>query len=124
MIFELRKEVSSWINANWDASLDLITWRKNLLTGLGSTRLAEGRFWNGLSPEESSVIEEEFSKKGVIGAAQSGVRLLAAVTILEHGTREQKDRYLKPILTGEEVVSALVNLEADLIWQEQQPEQI
>ena len=100
---ELRKEVSSWINANWDASLDLITWRKKLAdSGWGAPDWPREDFGMGLSPEESSVIEEEFSKKGVIGAAQSGVRLLAAVTILEHGTREQKDRYLKPILTGEE----------------------
>ena len=98
---ELRKEVSSWINANWDASLDLITWRKKLAdSGWGAPDWPREDFGMGLSPEESSVIEEEFSKKGVIGAAQSGVRLLAAVTILEHGTREQKDRYLKPILTG------------------------
>ena len=53
---ELRKEVSSWINANWDASLDLITWRKKLAdSGWGAPDWPKEDFGMGLSPEESSV---------------------------------------------------------------------
>ena len=37
-----------------------------------------------------------------VGVARAGVRLLAAATLLEHGTDVQKKKYLRRILTGED----------------------
>jgi alkylation response protein AidB-like acyl-CoA dehydrogenase len=37
-----------------------------------------------------------------VGVAKSGVRLLAAATLLEHGTDLQKKKFLRRILTGED----------------------
>jgi len=47
-------------------------------------------------------VEEEFANVGAVGVARSGVRLLAAATLLEHGTDAQKKKYLRRILTGED----------------------
>ena len=46
--------------------------------------------------------EEEFANVGAVGVATSGVRLLAAATLLEHGTDLQKKKFLRRILTGED----------------------
>jgi alkylation response protein AidB-like acyl-CoA dehydrogenase len=48
------------------------------------------------------VVEEEFANIGAVSAAKSGVRLLAAATLLEHGTDLQKKKFLRRILTGED----------------------
>jgi alkylation response protein AidB-like acyl-CoA dehydrogenase len=47
-------------------------------------------------------VEGAFADFGAVGAAQSGVRMLAAVTLLAHGSHEQKRKYLRGILTGED----------------------
>ena len=48
------------------------------------------------------VVEEEFANVGAVGVAKSGVRLLAAATLLEHGSDLQKKKFLRRILTGED----------------------
>jgi alkylation response protein AidB-like acyl-CoA dehydrogenase len=55
-----------------------------------------------MSPQEASIVEGAFADFGAVGAAQSGVRMLAAVTLLAHGSHEQKHKYLRGILTGED----------------------
>ena len=39
---------------------------------------------------------------GAVGVAKSGVRMLAAATLLEHGSDLQKKKFLRRILTGED----------------------
>jgi alkylation response protein AidB-like acyl-CoA dehydrogenase len=48
------------------------------------------------------VVEEEFANVGAVSVAKSGVRLLAAATLLEHGWDLQKKKLLRRILTGED----------------------
>jgi alkylation response protein AidB-like acyl-CoA dehydrogenase len=48
------------------------------------------------------VIEGEFERIGAISVARTGIRTLAAATILAHGTDLQKEKYLLRILTGED----------------------
>ena len=59
-------------------------------------------FGRDFSPEQSALVEAEFARRGIVGAAQSGPRRLAAETILAHGSEDQKQRYLRPILTGQD----------------------
>ncbi len=49
----------------------------------------------------SAIVEEEIERAGAIGVAKTGIRPLAAATILVHGTDYQKEKYLRPNLTGE-----------------------
>ena len=39
---------------------------------------------------------------GAVGVAKTGIRRLAAATLLEHGTDAQKEKFLRRILTGED----------------------
>jgi alkylation response protein AidB-like acyl-CoA dehydrogenase len=62
----------------------------------------EAWYGRGLPLGLVRAVEEEFASIGAVGVAKSGVRLLAAATLLEHGTDRQKVKYLRRILTGED----------------------
>lgn len=96
-------EVRAWLEANWDPNRDLIGWR-NLLaeSGWGMPHWPVEWYGRGLPLGLTSAIEAEFERIGAVGVARIGIRMLAAATLLEHGTDAQKARYLKPILTGED----------------------
>ena len=57
---------------------------------LGRAELAEGlvrpRAAVGLEP----VVEEEMQRIGAVGVAKTGIRRLAAATLLAHGSRRRK----------------------------------
>jgi len=48
------------------------------------------------------VVDEEIAAANALGVAKSGIRLLAAATLLEHGNDMHKEKYLRRILTGED----------------------
>ena len=99
----VRAEVRAWLEANWDPSLSLLEWR-NMLAESGWGMPVWPREWwgRGLPPGMTPVVEDEFARINAVGVAKSGVRLLVAATILEHGTEAHKERFLKRILTGED----------------------
>jgi alkylation response protein AidB-like acyl-CoA dehydrogenase len=59
-------------------------------------------YGRGLPMRLVRVVEEEFANVGAVSVAKSGVRLLAAATLLEHGSDLQKKKFLRRILTGED----------------------
>jgi alkylation response protein AidB-like acyl-CoA dehydrogenase len=100
---DVRAEVRTWLAANWDAEMPLVAWRNKLVdSGWGMPQWPEAWHGRGLPPGLVRAVEEEFASIGAVGVAKSGVRLLAAATLLEHGTDRQKERFLRRILTGED----------------------
>lgn len=98
----IRQELTEWIDANWDPTRSLIDWRNILVdAGWAAPDWPVESFGRGFSAEQMAVVNDVFASKGVVGAAQAGPRRLAAETILAHGNAEQKQRFLRPILTGE-----------------------
>lgn len=101
-LMNIRAEVASWIDSNWDPELSLRTWREKLVEGgWAMPSWPEAYFGRGFTAEQSAAVAEVFNDKGVLGVAQAGPGRLASHTILTHGTEAQKQKYLKPILTGE-----------------------
>ncbi len=99
----IRTEVRAWLEANWRPDLGLVEWRQKLATsGWGVPHWPTA--WHGRDLPEAlnAAIEDEFTRVGAIGVAKAGIRTLAAATILAHGTDLQKQKYLLPILTGED----------------------
>jgi alkylation response protein AidB-like acyl-CoA dehydrogenase len=83
--------------------MSLVAWRNKLVdSGWGMPQWPEAWYGRGLSLGLVRAVEEEFASIGAVGVAKSGVRLLAAATLLEHGTDRQKEKYLRRILTGED----------------------
>ena len=54
----------------------------------------------GLSPMEQFIFNQELAESGAPGVGGSGVNMLGP-TLIVHGSDEQKDQYLPPILNGE-----------------------
>ena len=100
---EVRAEVREWLAANWDPDMSLVQWRTKLAdSGWGAPQWPKEWYGKGLPSSMVRVVEEEFAAVGAVSAARSGVRHLAAATLLEHGTDAQKKKYLRRILTGED----------------------
>jgi alkylation response protein AidB-like acyl-CoA dehydrogenase len=100
---EVRAEVRNWLEANWDPEMSLVAWRSKLAdSGWGMPHWPEAWYGRGLPAGLTRAVEEEFANIGAVSAAKSGVRLLAAATLLEHGTDLQKKKFLRRILTGED----------------------
>lgn len=99
----VRREVRQWLEANWDPNEDLVAWR-NLLADSGWGMPVWPRQWHGrdLPQALAPVVDEEFARLGAVGVAKTGIRLLAAATLLEHGSDVHKARFLRRILTGED----------------------
>ena len=99
----VRAELRDWLEANWDPNLSLADWRSKLVdSGWGAP--AWPRAWHGrdLPPALEAVVAEEMRRAGAVGVARSGVRGLAAATLLEHGGEFHKRKFLRRILTGED----------------------
>ena len=101
---QVRDEVRGWLADAWDPDITLAEWWERLAeSGWAVPTWPEEWFGKGLpgasSPGSSS---EELRAAGAIGPPAGLGVLLAGPTILAHGTDEQKERYLRPILNGQE----------------------
>lgn len=99
----VRAEVRAWLEANWNPGRGLVEWRRMLAeSGWGAPHWPSQ--WHGRDLPEGlvPVVEEEFARIGAVGVAKTGIRTLAAATILAHGTDMQKEKFLLRILTGED----------------------
>jgi alkylation response protein AidB-like acyl-CoA dehydrogenase len=100
---EVRAEVRDWLAANWDPESPLVAWRNKLVdSGWGMPQWPKEWHGRGLPLSLARVVEEEFASVGAVGVARTGVRMLAAATLLEHGSDLQKKKFLRRILTGED----------------------
>ena len=98
----VRREVRAWLEASWDPDMRLVAWRERLAdSGWGMPHWPREWHGRGLPVALNDVVESEFERIGAVGVARIGIRTLAGATLLEHGTDAQKQRFLKPILTGE-----------------------
>ncbi len=100
---QIRREVSAWLDANWRIDRPLLEWRNILLEGgWAAPHWPEEWHGRGFTLDQAMVVSEVFREMDVVPAAQVGPRGLASETILACGSDDQKERYLKPILTGED----------------------
>ena len=100
---EISQAVHEWLDANWDPDLSLREWREILVAGGWATpHWPSQYFGRDFTQAQSAVVSSIFSQRGIVPVAQTGPRRLAAETILAMGNDDQKSRYLRPILTGEQ----------------------
>jgi alkylation response protein AidB-like acyl-CoA dehydrogenase len=99
----VRSAVRAFIDENFDRDIPLRTWLERLVdSGWASPQWSTQWFGKGLSAELAAVAFDEFRKVKAVGPPAGLGRMLAAPTIIAHGTDEQKQRYVRAILTGEE----------------------
>jgi alkylation response protein AidB-like acyl-CoA dehydrogenase len=99
----VRDEVRVWLEENWNPQRSLIEWRNMLAdTGWGMPAWPEEWHGRGLPEALIPVVEAEFDRAGAVGVAKAGIRMLAAATLLVHGSDMHKKKFLRRILTGED----------------------
>ncbi|WP_419864248.1 acyl-CoA dehydrogenase family protein [Candidatus Poriferisodalis sp.] len=99
---ELRSELDAWLADNWDPEANVREWWQRLaVAGLSNPTLPEpyGRGWGRA---ETRVLVDAIRAAEAIGSPAGLGMLLAAPTVLEHGTPEQIERFVPTILNGAE----------------------
>jgi alkylation response protein AidB-like acyl-CoA dehydrogenase len=98
----LREQARAWIDARFDPGMSLRSWLE-LLADSGCAAPAWPAAWYGrdLPAALAAVAIAEFGAAGVPGPPAGLGPLLAAPTIIAHGTDELKRSYVRAVLTGE-----------------------
>ncbi|HNJ96706.1 MAG TPA: acyl-CoA dehydrogenase family protein [Ilumatobacteraceae bacterium] len=99
---DILEELDAWLADNWDPDLTVGEWWQRLgLSGWSAPALPTNAYGKGLGRNEAIAVANRIQKFGAVPAPGGLGMLLAAPTIAVHGTQEQIDRYVKPIVTGE-----------------------
>ena len=100
---DVRAEVRAFIADAWDPDLTVAQWWELLGdSGWAAPTWPKEWFGRGLARDALAIVGEELRVAGAVGPPAGLGMLLAGPTILAHGTDEQKARYLRPIVTGQE----------------------
>jgi alkylation response protein AidB-like acyl-CoA dehydrogenase len=99
----VRAQVREWIVGNWDPERSLLEWRRCLVES-GWAAPSWNERWHGrdLPAWADEIVAAELAAEGAAGLPMGVGTGLAAPTILTHGPDALRERFLRPILTGEE----------------------
>src|ERR1700760_297593 len=98
----LRVELREWLAANWDPALDVASWWKLAAdAGWAGGHFPADKGGRGLPAQTTGIVREEFTKFGALPPPGGLGMLMAAPTVLTHGTPEQIERFVPPILSGQ-----------------------
>jgi alkylation response protein AidB-like acyl-CoA dehydrogenase len=99
---ELMSDLRTWLAENWDPDLTVGEWWERLgLAGWSAPGLPAGAYGKGMARSDVVLVQQEIAKFGALGAPAGLGLLLAAPTIVAHGTQEQIDHYVREIVTGQ-----------------------
>jgi len=99
---EVRGQVAAWLAGSWDPELSLREWRVRLAdSGWGCPTWPREWCGRGLPASAASVVAEEFARVGAVGPPDGVGLNMAGPTILEHGSDDLKQRFIRPTVTGE-----------------------
>ncbi len=96
----VQSEVRAWVADNWDPAFSLRAWRERLLeSGWAVPSWPERWYGRGLPAWADDVVHREIGRGGAVSSVPAG---LAGPTILEQGPDAMRERFLRPLLTGQE----------------------
>ncbi len=100
---QVRREIRGWVGANWDPALPLVEWRRRLVrSGWAVPSWPSRWFGRDLPAWADGVAAGEVLACGAVGLPVGVGAWLAAPTVLTHGPDAVRERFLWPVLTGEE----------------------
>lgn len=100
---DLLAELDEWLDANWNPDLTVAEWWQLLGTsGWASPSLPVNAYGRGVSRNDAIAVARRIVERGAVPAPGGLGMLLAAPTIAVHGTQEQIERYVLPIVTGQQ----------------------
>jgi len=96
-------ELDAWLDANWDADLTVAQWWQLLgSAGWAAPTLPVNAYGKGLSRSEAIAVGQRIVKRGAVAAPGGLGMMLAAPSIAVHGTPEHIERFVLPIVTGQQ----------------------
>ncbi len=97
----LRDEVRQWLSESWDPDLDVGSWWQRVAqAGWTAPHFSLEEGGRGLPRRSSATVRSVFASYGALRPPGGLGLLMAAPTILLHGSPEQKARLVPPILDG------------------------
>jgi alkylation response protein AidB-like acyl-CoA dehydrogenase len=98
---DLTHQVTAWLDAHWDPALSVEEWWR-LVAGAGWTapHLPAEQGGRGLPRFAEGQVRSLFAAQGALRPPGGLGLLMAAPTILTHGTPDQIERHVPPILDG------------------------
>ncbi len=98
----VQAEVEAWIDEQWDPGLTVRQWWGKLAdAGLSYSQL-DPPFGRAYSRDQQAAVFAALRAKGAMGPPAGIGTMLALPTILTHGTQDQIDRFVRPIIDGSE----------------------
>ncbi|HEY6623511.1 MAG TPA: acyl-CoA dehydrogenase family protein [Acidimicrobiales bacterium] len=99
---ELEAELGVWLKEHWDPDATVAEWWERLGTaGWAAPNWPAKWYGQDVSPAEAVRVQQVIAEFGALGAPGGLGLLLAGPTIAVHGTDEQRQRYLRDIVTGQ-----------------------
>ena len=96
-------ELDAWLDDNWDAELTIAEWWDRLgRSGWASPSLPVNAYGKGMPRNDALAVGKRIVERGAVAAPGGLGMMLAAPTIAAHGSQEQIERYVLPILTGQQ----------------------
>ena len=95
-------ELQDWLHENWDADLTVAEWWMRLgLSGWAAPSLPTNAYGKEVSRSDSVQVARTIGAFGALPAPGGLGMLLAAPTIATHGSPEQIEEFVRPIVTGQ-----------------------
>ena len=95
-------ELQDWLHENWDADLTVAEWWDRLgMSGWAAPSLPRNAYGKEVSRSDSVQIARAIGAFGALPAPGGLGMLLAAPTIATHGSQEQIEDLVRPIVTGQ-----------------------
>jgi len=97
----IRASVREWAEANWDPTMTVREWWQLLAAERYSLpSLPEHAGGRGYSRQEENEVKQGLADAGTLGPPGGIATMMAAPTIAAHGTPEQIEQFVAPILAG------------------------
>jgi alkylation response protein AidB-like acyl-CoA dehydrogenase len=102
MASDVIDDLQKWLDSEWDPDLTVGEWWEKLgREGWSAPSWPSAWYGRDLSREESGRVAATVAEHGALAAPGGLGLLLAGPTIATHGSDEQKQRYLRDIVTGQ-----------------------
>ena len=95
--------VAQWVDANWSKEMSLAEWWQRLAdVGYAFPAWPPGFGGCGTGQSYDRAVQQALGSMGVVGPPAGTAPNMGVPTLLAHGTDEQKERFVTPVVNGRE----------------------